>query len=96
MIRLHCLQHVAFEGPDSIAGWATGRGYPITATRLYEGEDFPEQNEFECLDIRGGPVDIYEYSVCPWLTAENRFDTINHRMTARLDSLPLFVTDGPP
>jgi len=73
LIRLHYLQHVAFEGPGSIATWAAARQYPVTATHLYKGDRLPEQGSFDCLVIMGGPLNIYEHEAYPWLTAEKRF-----------------------
>lgn len=73
MIRLHYLQHVAFEGLGSIGAWAAARQYPVTATRLYKGDRLPEQAAFDCLVIMGGPMNIYEHEAHPWLTAEKLF-----------------------
>ncbi len=73
MTRIHHLQHVAFEGPGSIAIWAEMHGYPLTATHLYNGDGFPPQDDFDCLVVMGGPMNIYEYDLYPWLTAEKKF-----------------------
>jgi len=73
MIRIHHLQHVAFEGLGSIATWAENRGCTLSATHLYKGDGFPPQNDFDCLVVMGGPMNIYEHDLYPWLTAEKKF-----------------------
>jgi len=73
LIRLHYLQHVAFEGLGSMAAWAAGRKYPVTATHLYKNAIFPQPEAFDCLVIMGGPMNIYEHGAYPWLTAEKNF-----------------------
>jgi GMP synthase (glutamine-hydrolysing) len=83
MIRIHHLQHVAFESLGSIATWASNRGCALSATHLYNGDSFPAQDDFDCLVIMGGPMNIYEYDLYPWLTAEKKFieQSIKNRKT---------------
>ena len=73
MIRIHHLQHVAFEGPGSIATWAANRGYALSASHLYKGDSFPAPDHFDCLVVMGGPMNIYEQDRYPWLTDEKKF-----------------------
>ena len=73
MIRIHHLQHVAFEGLGSIATWAKNRDCALSATHLYNGDGFPPQDGFDCLVVMGGPMNIYEHDLYPWLTAEKKF-----------------------
>jgi GMP synthase (glutamine-hydrolysing) len=72
-MRLHYLQHVTIEGLVEIEGWARGRGFAISATRLHEGERLPEVSSFDWLVVMGGPMNIYEDDLYPWLRAEKRF-----------------------
>jgi GMP synthase-like glutamine amidotransferase len=37
---------------------------------LYAGEALPTTNDFDFLIVMGGPMNIYEYDVHPWLKAE--------------------------
>ena len=69
-MRIHCLQHVHFEGPEAIAAWAASRGHQLALTRLYAGEKLPEIQEFDWLLIMGGPMNIYQEQQYPWLVAE--------------------------
>ena len=49
MIHLHHIQHVAFEGPGSIAAWAKDNRCVLTATHLYRGDQLPTPDAFDCL-----------------------------------------------
>lgn len=69
-MRMHCLQHVPYETPGVIAGWATDRGAGITRTRLFAGEDLPAADAFDWLVVMGGPMNVYEDEAYPWLVPE--------------------------
>jgi GMP synthase-like glutamine amidotransferase len=69
-MRIHCLQHVPFEGPAAIADWAASRGHQLSLTRLYAGEKLPGIEEFDWLLIMGGPMNIYQEQQYPWLAEE--------------------------
>lgn len=71
--RLHYLQHVHFENPESILSWANKQGYSITSTHLYNHENLPTQSDFDWLVIMGGPMNIYQEDKYPWLVQEKRF-----------------------
>jgi len=91
VIRLHYLQHVAFEGLGSIAAWAAARQYSVAATRLYKGDRLPEQAAFDCRDeiVAGRFIQSAEQM----LSQPDRFDTLNSLMASQLESLPLFCQD---
>jgi len=72
-MRIHYLQHVPFEDLANIEKWAKNRGHDISRTLLFSGENLPKLEEFDWLIIMGGPMNIYEYSKYPWLTAEKKF-----------------------
>ena len=69
-MRIHCLQHVPFEGPAAIADWAATRGHRLTLTKLYAGEELPGVEEFDWLIVMGGPMNIYQDAQYPWLAGE--------------------------
>ncbi len=71
-MRIRFLQHVAFEGPAALAGWAAGRGNPTATTALFDGEPLPPLDKFDWLVVLGGPMNIYEEEAHPWLVAEKR------------------------
>jgi GMP synthase (glutamine-hydrolysing) len=72
-MRIHYLQHVPFEGLGYIAGWAEKTGHPVSRTRLFEGENPPDQDVFEMLVVMGGPMGVDDVSQYAWLTPEKRF-----------------------
>ncbi len=72
-MRLHYIQHVAFEGLANIRSWAENQGWTLSATHIYRGEKLPEPEEFDWLVVMGGPMNIYEEKEYPWLAAEKQF-----------------------
>lgn len=72
-LRLHWLQHVPFEGLGHIEHWASRHDYRCSATRLYDNERLPEVEPIDLVVIMGGPMNIYQDDIFPWLTAEKLF-----------------------
>lgn len=72
-MRIHYLQHVPFEGPAYIAEWAQQKGYQVSGTMLYLGEEPPAPEQFDLLVVMGGPMNIYEEEQYPWLGREKQF-----------------------
>lgn len=72
-MRIHALQHVAFEGLGHIGQWIADSGHSLALTRLYAGEPLPVLADLDRLVILGGPMNIYEDDRYPWLPAERRF-----------------------
>lgn len=69
-MNVHWLQHADFEDLGCIAPWLAARGDTVTHTRLFAGEIPPKADTFDFLIVMGGPMNIYEYDVHPWLKAE--------------------------
>ena len=72
-MRIHALQHVAFEGLGHIGQWIADRGHSLALTRLYAGDPLPLLADFDRLVIMGGPMNIYEDDRYPWLAVERQF-----------------------
>jgi len=72
-MRIHYLQHVPFEGLGNIENWALAKGHQISGTQLYNNEPLPEPEEFDWLIVMGGPMNIYEEDMFPWLAREKIF-----------------------
>ncbi len=72
-MRIHCLQHVPFEGPGFISDWALRHGFLLTSTALYAGEALPDPAAFDFLIVMGGPMGVYDQDEYPWLVAEKSF-----------------------
>lgn len=72
-LRIHCIQHVDFEGIGYIKSWARINNHTLSYSLLYEKEKYPKQEDFDWLIIMGGPMNIYEESRYPWLVGEKLF-----------------------
>lgn len=72
-MRLHVLQHVAFEDEANIGLWAKERGHTVARTCLYAKEPLPASRTFDALAVMGGPMNVYEYDQHPWLYREKTF-----------------------
>lgn len=72
-MRVHYVQHVPFEGLGSIGPWLAAHGHGVTGTRLSEAETFPEQSQFDCLIVMGGPMGVNDDRTHRWLRAEKQF-----------------------
>ncbi len=72
-MRIHALQHVAFEGLGHIEQWIATQGHSLSLSRLYAGEPLPAVDDFDRLVIMGGPMNIYEDDRYAWLAAERDF-----------------------
>lgn len=72
-MRAHCLQHVPFEGPGSIATWLRGAGVPLTTTRFYADAVLPDVADVDLLIVLGGPMSVNDGALYPWLADELAF-----------------------
>lgn len=72
-MRIHLVQHVAYEGPANIEAWAKANGHNFSKSVLYYDEDFPKLKDFDWLFIIGGPMGVYEEKDYPWLKREKAF-----------------------
>ncbi|QOY88449.1 type 1 glutamine amidotransferase [Paludibaculum fermentans] len=71
-MRIHFLQHVAFETPGLIGEWAGQRGHALTGTRLDLGEPLPALDSFDLLLVMGGPMSVNDEDVHAWLRPEKQ------------------------
>ena len=69
-LRIHWLQHVAFEGLGAIAPWARRSGHVLSGTRVYADEALPAVDTFDWLIVMGGPMGVYETDRHPFISAE--------------------------
>lgn len=54
-MHLHIIMHEHFEAPAAIEQWALRNHYPLSYTKCYAGDPFPQTCEFDCLVVMGGP-----------------------------------------
>jgi GMP synthase (glutamine-hydrolysing) len=73
MIKIHCLQHVPFETPAFLVSVAKDLGTEITITKLFNDDDFPTLDSFDILIVLGGPMNINDEDVYPWLKSEKDY-----------------------
>ncbi|MEM8953253.1 MAG: type 1 glutamine amidotransferase [Verrucomicrobiota bacterium] len=72
-MRIHVLQHVSYEGPGMIEGWAGQNNCPLQTTRLYEvGVALPDSDDFDCLVVMGGPMGARDEGEYGWMVDEKR------------------------
>jgi GMP synthase (glutamine-hydrolysing) len=71
--RVAILQHAVFEGPGFIGTWLKSHGFDVKVYELYAGSELPEMGALDWLIIMGGPMNIYEDDLFPWLKAERQF-----------------------
>ena len=70
---IHSIHHVPFEGLGSIERWIQQKGHKLTSTRPYLRQPFPPSEEIDLLIVMGGPMNIYEEDIYPWLAEEKRY-----------------------
>jgi imidazolonepropionase-like amidohydrolase/GMP synthase-like glutamine amidotransferase len=66
------LQHVAWEGPGTIASEATARGLELELFRMDKGERVPPAEEFGGVIVMGGPMSVHDTADHPHLVHERR------------------------
>ncbi|WP_053182162.1 type 1 glutamine amidotransferase [Sunxiuqinia dokdonensis] len=72
--RIHCLQHVPFEGLGYIESWIKEKQHHLTYTHFYEDQyQLPALDQFDWLIVMGGPMGVYDFDQYPWLKAEKNF-----------------------
>jgi len=72
-IRIHCLQHVAFEGPGCISQWAGQKDHTLHMTHLYNGDALPQVSDIDFLIVTGGPMNVDDEHLHSFLKAEKAF-----------------------
>ncbi len=72
-MRIHCLQHVPFEGPGSIGTWLHQHGHTLTYTRFFDSPVLPDPADVDLVVAMGGPMSVNDEQELPWLVAEKRF-----------------------
>jgi GMP synthase-like glutamine amidotransferase len=72
-MRIHCLQHVDFEGLGSMEAFFIQRGHCLSATHLYRNQALPELSALDWLIIMGGPMGVGDDARYPWMAKEKAF-----------------------
>ena len=69
-LNIRCLMHVPFEGPAIITDWIGKRNHILKYTRFYEGDPLPDASSVEMLVIMGGPMNVFDFHIHPWMQDE--------------------------
>lgn len=72
-MRVHHLQHVAFEGIGSMETFFLTGQHEMTSSHLYRGDRLPDIDELDFLIIMGGPMGVSDEKEYPFLRDEKNF-----------------------
>jgi len=62
--------HVPFEGPGLIGEWISNNKHDLRFTRFYNGDPLPDPGTLDMLIIMGGPMNVFDYHIHPWMEEE--------------------------
>jgi len=71
-MRILVLQHADAEHPGALRRFVAEDGHALTAVNLHRGAALPALDEFDALWVMGGPMDVWQEELHPWLAAEKR------------------------
>ena len=69
-MRLLVFQHIACEHPGIFRSLLTEAGIDWTPVELDAGEPIPPLEDYDGLWVMGGPMDVWDEALCPWLQPE--------------------------
>lgn len=69
-MRVLVFQHVPVEHPGVFRDLWLEKGDEWFAVELDAGEAIPDFNDFDLLVVMGGPMDVWQEDVFPWLASE--------------------------
>ena len=69
-MRFLVLQHIAAEHPGILRDFMAEDGVRWDAVELDEGESIPSLDGYDALVVMGGPMDVWEEDLHPWLVPE--------------------------
>lgn len=72
-MKIHCLQHVEFEGPAYIKEWAAQNSCDLKITKLYKNEKLPSIDTYDLLVIMGGSMSTSDTDKYEWMIKEKRY-----------------------
>ncbi|MBA4791240.1 MAG: type 1 glutamine amidotransferase [Rhizobiales bacterium] len=72
-MRLLVFQHAASEHPGSFRDMMRADGFHWDTVALDMGEAIPSPAGYDALMVLGGPMDVWDDDILPWLRAEKAF-----------------------
>lgn len=73
IMQVAVLTHVDFENSAGIGQWAEARGHKLTVYKMHQGDQLPQVEGVDFLVVMGGPMNIYDHDMHPWLLEEKVF-----------------------
>lgn len=75
-MRALVIQHIAVEGPGTLAALLTQRGWALETIALYAGAKLPQAPDaYDAIIVMGGPMGVYDEADYPFLHHEHSFLT---------------------
>jgi GMP synthase-like glutamine amidotransferase len=68
--RALVFQHLPVEHPGSVGRRLSGSGVELVTVELDHGEAIPDLDGFDLMVVMGGPMDVWEETLHPWLADE--------------------------
>ena len=72
-MRLLVFQHIACEHPGIFRSLLAEAGIDWMPVELNAGEPIPPLEDYDALWVMGGPMDVWDAALCPWLQPEKEF-----------------------
>jgi len=72
-MKIHYLQHVAFEGLGNIEPHLRAGGHDLSVTQFFNNQTLPDPASIDWLIVLGGPMGVSDELLHPWLAAEKVF-----------------------
>ena len=69
-MRFLVLQHIEVEHPGILRDFMAEDGVRWHAVELDEGDEIPSLDGYDAMVVMGGPMDVWEEDVHPWLVPE--------------------------
>lgn len=71
-MRVLVFQHLDVEHPGVFLELWSSKGYDVTTVELDKGDDIPDLKSFDLLAVMGGPMDVWQEDLHPWLLPEKQ------------------------
>lgn len=72
-MKVHILQHVAFEGIGSIRSWLKAKNTTVGYTHFHDRWHLPSLEGLDLIIVMGGPMSVNDEATLSWLVQEKAF-----------------------
>lgn len=69
-MRILALQHLAVEHPGVFRDLWSQSGFHLDQVELDEGDPIPDLSAYDLMVVMGGPMDVWQEEIHPWLAPE--------------------------